>query len=241
MFFDTDSAFIPYISDKYIDSVCSNLVRRFDPSVFTNPHPVNIALLMKKMLHLNIRYEHLSCDGSVLGLAVFTETDKLPVYNKGHRRAVYTHASENDVFIDMGLTECGKSNRMRFTLAHEAGHILWHKMYYQSRVLAASQTVVSCEREDIGVCPDRSMLGRLSKSDLIEYQANRSASALLMPREAVQALFADRPAPRTEDDICDRILLTAGTFRVSDLAARFRLLELGLIPAEDEINNRKAV
>ena len=239
MFVNTDKACIPYISDKYIDSVCSNLVRRFDKTVFTDPHPVNIEQFMRRMLGINIRYEHLSCNDSVLGLAVLLGTDRLPVYDKAKRRAVYTSAAENDVLIEKDLTAAGCSSRMRFTLAHEAGHVLWHKMYMQGRALAAKKDVLSCEREDIGVCPDRAYLGTLTREELVEYQANRSASALLMPREAVENLFAGRPLPRTADDVCDRILLTAGTFRVSDVAARYRLIELRLIP--DTESGRKAV
>ena len=241
MFFDTDNACVPYLSDHYIDSMCNDMIRRFDESVFTSPHPVNIELFIKKALHLNIRYARLSADSNILGVNVFRETDRMPVYSEKSRRAEYVHADEGDIFIENELTLLGRSGRLRFTLAHEAGHALWHRMYFIARSNSLRRIAsIGCGHEDIGVCPERETLGRMSREELIEYQANKTASCLLMPRDAVNALFKDRPAPETRDDICDMILLTAGTFRVSDVAARYRLMDLGLI-SRDCFQSKKAV
>lgn len=241
MFFETDSACVPYLSDSYIDSMCNDMVRRFDKSIFTSPHPVNIEQFIRKMLNLNIRYASLSSDSSLLGAAVFRTTDRMPVYSETGRRAEYVHAENGDIFIEQELTKLGRSSRLRFTLAHEAGHALWHRMYFiaHSRSLRRGDCV-KCGHEDVGVCPERETLGRMSREELIEYQANKTASCLLMPRDAVTALFSDRPAPVTRDDMNDMILLTAGTFRVSDVAARYRLMDLGLI-SRNTFQNRKAV
>jgi len=68
--------------------------------------------------------------------------------------------------------------RYHFTLAHEAGHWRLHRHLFQRRANQLLLLPANAERPEY-IC-------RSSDTDPIEYQANRFASCLLMPREMVK-------------------------------------------------------
>ena len=231
---DTDPQCVPYLSDAYIDTFCNDLIKRFEPSAITQLHPVNIEQFTQRFKGLRLRYEYLSCDGSILGAALFSDTDSFPIFNAKKRQAEYTSAAKGTVFIDKSLTCASKNNRYRFTLAHEAGHMLWHAMYFaaKQKSMSKARNYLTCTNEKITTLSDAHDRTNLSSAQLIEYQANRTASALLMPKEAVFKLISSMGNCTTQDDAIDRVIFTASLFRVSDAAARIRLTELGLIDPE---------
>ena len=227
--YETDAACVPYLSDRYIDETCEELVRRFDPMAAEHLHPVNIEQFITRFMGLKLEKEYLSCDGSVLGANVIVDTDRFPVFDPVSGRAEYRSVKAGTVFADKSLTEAGRLNRYRFTLAHEAGHAIWHGMYYRALVQKGKtrKAFLSCAPHlTDGRAFDRE---RLTRQQLIEYQADRSASALLMPAGAVRRLVSTMGEVRTMEDVEDRVILTAGTFRVSDKAAMIRLQNLGLL------------
>ncbi len=221
---------IAYLSKKQIDSFCQALVLRFDPTMAKQPHPLNIERFLTEALGIRVVYENLSSDLSVMGAYISQETDAMPVYNPETKRAELIHVPAQTVLIDRSLTRAGKTNRRRFTLAHEAGHAIWHSAYLKMRT-AGHQNESSriCEIGDLKRrkapgAPDEQELDQL-----MEYQANRSASALLMPQAAMQTLMQGKAPAVHRDEMEEYIILTAATFRVSDTAARIRLKELGYI------------
>lgn len=227
---DTNAHGIPFISKDYIDDFCSNLISRFEPSVLSRLHPVNIEQFVQRCLGCRLRYEYLSCDGSILGASMFKDTDAFPIYDPQRRQTVYTRARQGTVFIDKGLTAADKNNLCRFTLAHEAGHMLWHGMYIGEKAkVSKEEPYLMCTSSDVASAARLHKHEKLSSTALVERQANRSASALLMPKEAVLKLIASIGECRNRNDATNRILCTASLFRVSCTAARMRLTELGLI------------
>lgn len=68
--------------------------------------------------------------------------------------------------------------RYRFTLAHEAGHWRLHRHLFQRRANQLTLLPENAQRPEY-IC-------RSSDNDPIEYQANRFASCLLMPREFIK-------------------------------------------------------
>ncbi|MBR4236170.1 MAG: ImmA/IrrE family metallo-endopeptidase [Clostridia bacterium] len=233
-YIDTEPACVPYLSSAYIDSRCGELVRKFDPKAALGLRPLNIEQFITGFLGLRLEFEHLSSDHSVLGAAVFADGE-LPVYDRERGSAVYRRVREDSVFIDPFLTRAGKNNLYRFTLAHEAGHALWHGMYQRAR-LRAGKTIkpyLSCERQNVtsaGADTDRLS----DRRSLLEYQANRSAAALLMPESAINKLVSSFGEYRTTDEIADLVIFIAGACRVSDKAAACRLKQLGLISESGE-------
>lgn len=71
--------------------------------------------------------------------------------------------------------------RYRFTLAHEAGHWRLHRHLFQGNANQRSLLPENSDRPEY-IC-------RSSDSEPIEYQANRFASCLLMPKEMVKRVW----------------------------------------------------
>jgi hypothetical protein len=89
--------------------------------------------------------------------------------------------NEKRVGIDQRLDPNRNSTmlgRYRFTLAHEAGHWRLHRQLFQKKANQLTLLPENVERPEY-IC-------RSSSTEPIEYQANRFASCLLMPREMVK-------------------------------------------------------
>ena len=96
------------------------------------------------------------------------------------------------------------SGRINFTLAHEFGHYLLHRLKYPSGIQCGEQDVVRWD-SDYGQ---------------IEYQANVFASYLLMPLDD----FRRQIDPRAEADL-DLLGVCAKRYNVSLIAATLKWLE----------------
>ena len=126
-----------------------------------------------------------------------------------------------------------RENRLRSTLAHEYGHVVFHNFLWtldptrspsKSRRLRPSK----CRRARIVVAPER---------DWMEWQAGYAGGALLMPitavRELVDGCFDNRGiGGRVEADTEGHrglVARLAERFGVSNDAAKTRLLKLGYV------------
>ena len=97
--------------------------------------------------------------------------------------------------------------RQRFTIAHELGHWVCHCLEGKAPHLQAAY----CRAADIAHDVDRA----------VEREANVFAAELLMPEQAVRATWAEAP----------EVASVAERFRVSPLAAQWRLYGFGLADA----------
>lgn len=134
--------------------------------------------------------------------------------------------------------------RYRFTLAHEAGHWRLHRQLFQKKANQPSLLPEHVERPEY-IC-------RSSSTEPIEYQANRFASCLLMPRDMLKRAWhewrGDMEPVYLADlrvagmDCTDEIILEtavrplATTFQVSPEAMRIRSEGLGLLLRKKELS-----
>jgi len=133
--------------------------------------------------------------------------------------------------------------RYRFTLAHETGHWRLHRQLFQRKANQLTLLPESVERPEY-IC-------RSSSTEPIEYQANRFASCLLMPREMLKRAWHEwrgsmepicLPDLREEtgNDGTDEMVLEsavrpfAGKFQVSPEAMRIRCEGMGLLLRKKE-------
>jgi Zn-dependent peptidase ImmA (M78 family) len=137
----------------------------------------------------------------------------------------------------------GNEGRHAFTCAHEVGHWILHRDFFQAPV---GSPRARAHREPVVVC-------RASNAGApLEWQANHFAACLLMPEDAVSEAYHARfghtplvmhnrrscfgpgaavldPALDTAKEIAGRVI-DAGEFtNVSREAMRYRLQELGLL------------
>lgn len=134
-----------------------------------------------------------------------------------------------------------RENRLRTTLAHELGHVLFHTWLFDER---AQPSLFSSEprTDDVQVCKRENMLNA-PLVDWMEWQAGHACGALLMPasrvRKLAQEVAAKVPPPSLAavmpDSPFGRTLILAASkqFQVSRDAAQMRSHRLGLISQLD--------
>lgn len=210
-------------------------VRDFQPEVLTNPHPVDIERFVECYLGMTTDYQYLSHNGIYLGMTVFNDTNKVPIYVPAKKEADYISATAQTVIIDNQLLVPGQEHRYRFTLGHEGAHSILHTEYFrynpnQYTLFDTAPPMIQCR-------VDNTQYGRKSPTvwndrDRMEYQANRLSSAILMPRCTLATLMEAFKNHGNHDTQVMALMgyAVASKFGVSREAAVIRLKELGYIP-----------
>ena len=225
---------VPILSNQRIDEYCEGLIREFHPGVFEHPEPVDIDAFVCFFLGMKQDFAYLSNDGRYLGMTVFNDTDRVIIYDPERNRAEYMSAEAGTVIIDNTLLEEKQIHRYRFTMGHEGGHGIWHPDHFSYTAGQVGmfdeppQAMVQC-RADASKTLYTKDWKSWTPEDRMEQQANKSASALLMPREAVYKLVRRLPTARRMDEEVSRVMAVANTFNVSMDAAMYRLFDLGVL------------
>jgi hypothetical protein len=123
--------------------------------------------------------------------------------------------------------ERGAEHLLRTTMAHEAAHVLLHRILFlqQSEALFGGQT----SRQEL--CRDVRFTTRYA-GEWWEWQANRGMAALVLPKSAVTALLSAIRADANEGTLDTEL---ARVFNVSRQAARYRLQQLKGAPMPGQV------
>lgn len=164
------------VTNAEIEEVGESLIRRYICNRNPFPKCIDIEGFIKEFLHLPLVYESLAEDDKDKIGFVSDGIYPLSVYrNKRKERVVYPKGT---VVLDRFLLHEDCSGQRRFTLAHEAAHIVFERM---------SPTAA-------GPCFNRLYDGERAYSieelrehlNLCETQTDRMAAVLLMPKFLVQ-------------------------------------------------------
>lgn len=82
---------IPILSRTNIDEIGEEFVRDFQPSVLTNPSPVDVEEFLEYYLDKTLDFNYLSHCGVYLGMTVFNDTDNVmwrPLIQTASRRRI---------------------------------------------------------------------------------------------------------------------------------------------------------
>lgn len=215
---------IPVLSRTALDEFALRYIREFCPDVCDAPAPVPVEAFLESYLGADLEYRYLSNDGRYLGMTVFTDC-LVPVWDPEQKAADICAVSAGTVIADNSLLETeGALPRYRFTLAHEAGHFLFHKTAF--RMLdgnkAGSLMICPAEAERSGSDQDS-----WSDFDWLEWQSDTFASCFLLPRPAV--LKAAENWRLARGGWGESLGMTLSrVFNVSLQAVRIRLKDLGI-------------
>lgn len=122
--------------------------------------------------------------------------------------------------VDDDDTDIGKVGRWRATLAHEASHVLMHRMLFDlddGQAGLFGEQLRRKEPQRLLRCMKKNVLYRGGVSDWREVQANMGMAALLMPRSFFRELVRVTS---------DRLGVAAGEIRSGSLALRQLAVEL---------------
>jgi len=251
--FRTDYSGVPIVSKKDLDHLGEEIIGDFCAEAVIEPMAIDIERFIQSYLGLEQDFQHLSSNGVYLGMTVFNDTNKVPVYDPETGRAEYISAKAGTVLIDHRLLEENQGNRYRFTLAHESSHTILHASSFtynpdQTCLFEVEDIpMIRCRMAELAYGP-RKPVSQWTAKDRVEWQANRLSSAILMPKKMVDKLVSDRnrEPPHSEEGtspartLCqslETVSLVSETFKVSKEAAIYRLQDLNLIPR----NTDKAV
>lgn len=128
--FQTKKSGVPVLSKKDIDFIAEQYIIEFQPDILKTPSPVDIDGFLENYLGTTPDYQLLSHNGIYLGMTVFNDTNRIPVYDLANNRAEYISAKANTVIFDSRLLKENQEHRYRFTAGHEAGHVVFHTSYF---------------------------------------------------------------------------------------------------------------
>lgn len=164
-----------YISRLEADELCDGLIRQFIGPNATIPQSVDIDAFVTQFLKINVRYEKFAePDLDKIGFCSDGITP-LQVLEQGRVvKCVYPHST---IILERFLLRPGEEHRRRFTLAHEAGHVLAAQIDPESSAhfyrVQTPGVLYTAEELHQRLC-------------ISEWQANILAAALLMPRFIVK-------------------------------------------------------
>ncbi len=128
-----------------------------------------------------------------------------------------------------------RENRLRTTLAHEFGHVRFHRHLWADK-LATGNLFAKRETDNTAICK-RDHILNARQSDWMEWQAGYISGAILMPASAIRALVKEYCEPQRLFGAVDmgsehaRILIQSVKleYQVSEEAARIRLQALNIL------------
>lgn len=220
---------VPILRQDQIEDIAEGFISDFQPKAAIEPMPIDIEEFTECYLGMTPDYQYLSHNGIYLGMTVFNDTDKIPVYDPINKRAEYISASAHTVIIDRMLIEDEKQvHRYRFTLGHEAGHDIFHPRYFKIDFSPLSligiridkNPMVLCRTDTVTAC--RKMSENWGDHEWLEWQANKFSSCLLMPRHSVEKIVK-------AVGVYEAPTIMSQVFNVSEDAARYRIHELRFI------------
>lgn len=234
------------LSRKQIDAIGEGLVREFKPDALVTPQEIDIDLFAQDYLGLDQDFAYLSHCGVYLGMTVFNDTDKVPVYDPTTQQAEYMSAKAHTVIIDKTLLAENQEHRYRFTMGHEASHDFLHKEYfaYDPNQLTIFDFLGESPAPMVQCRVDTKKLDTTTQKtwndrDWMEWQANALSSSILMPKSMVEMVVADVKSRNLSKNLMSYAVVeeVSSVFNVSFEAATYRLKQLGLIPQAQQISN----
>lgn len=231
--FRTKKNGVPVLSKQEIDIIAERFILDFCPEAQKTPMGLDIDSFLQNYLGLEQDFQYLSHNGAYLGMTVFNDTNKLPVYIPETNSAEYISAKARTIIIDNSLLEEGQEHRCRYTMGHEAGHDIFHKGYFSYNPDQISLfddppgPLIKCRAVDINRQPKPVKLW--DDNDRMEWQANYLSSALLMPKTMVFELIQSVTYPHEIFRKSTYVVEMMKTFNVSCQAAENRLKSLGII------------
>ncbi|TCT14605.1 uncharacterized protein DUF955 [Natranaerovirga pectinivora] len=228
---------VPILSKSEIDYIAEQFILDYKPEAMKTPMEIDIDDFVLNYLGLKQDFHYLSHNGVYLGMTVFNDTNKVPVYVPETNSAEYISAKARTVIIDNNLLDDGQEPRYRYTMGHESGHDIFHSQYfaYDPNQLSLFENEV----EPMIQCRAVAANGKAKPTrkwddkDSMEWQANYFSSAMLMPKKMVIQLI--RSLTYCSDVFWRNLTYTnemVNVFNVSYQAAEYRLKELGIIHKE---------
>lgn len=221
---------LKHLSRKDIEAIAERIVTAYKqlPEIKnTNIYRIEPELLLTKLLGLKIEYQHLSLDGSILGMTSFNEIG-VKVFDETDDDT-YFFLDGKTVLVEKDLQQnTAQRGRFNFTVMHEGSHQIYKMLYSKEYGVNAVSEVqfykVNSEN-------------RKPIFDWEEWQANTLASAILLHKDLiVQGMFLfglgtkiDCLSKTYTPLIYDKFATLADFLGASKTALAIRMQQLGFL------------
>ncbi|WP_158291450.1 ImmA/IrrE family metallo-endopeptidase [Desulfosporosinus sp. Sb-LF] len=223
-------------SQENIEQKAEGVLREFDAERLELPKTLDVYDFIEQYLDVPYDWKNLTPDQSLLGLTAFND-GYWWVWPDGAKTDGSTLPEKlvvpkNTILIDNSVVNCQSKGRENFTVIHECFHqILHRKSFSRGKV----DYMHSCAKKDFYANVGKKKT--MTAIEIIEWQANASTAAFLMPRQAVRNVFLEKlelstlpttPIPLTFH-INAKIYEMADLFNSSYIAMKYRLCGLNLL------------
>ena len=172
------------LSQRNLETIGTRVFEAYKklPDVVDIKHLYNVdpEKLCRDLLGLHLEYQHLSLDGSILGLTSFSEYG-IEIFEDDDSDSFY-YLDGKTILVERELkSDTSMKGRCNFTITHECSHQIL-KMLYPNDYGVIFENQVHFSRSGY--------IQRIPIIDWEEWQANTLASCILLPRELIEkAMF----------------------------------------------------
>ena len=210
-----------YRQDETLEAIARNVIAKYDPKLLKTPSAIPVEDIIEQAYGLTLEYLHIRKNGIILGETIF-EDALVAIYEPKDKEGYkLIHVKAGTVIIDASLLHNRSYGRFRFTCAHELAHWVIDREYFLQRGEPAAAMTAKTAK-DLA----RKTLRSSDVGAVIERQANRMASRILMPKCTLKTAFYHAGS---DSKIKDKPSYLADLYSVSKQAMQIRLEELGLI------------
>ena len=226
-------------SQSQLEQKANELIERHDNERLVKAKHIDVYDIVD-LIGCTPDWFYITPDLSVLGMTAFHDVLMWSWPSNHYEKGMYPERVKVDkgtVVIDRALQENGNVGRENFTVIHECFHQILHPRCFNNR--GADYTKM-CTHKSFRNHAER--VRNMTAIDIIEYQANYSAAAFLMPRVAVFNTFGEiigQPVTNkilqaTDNEVSNAIKETAKQFDVNYTAMKYRLQTLGLLEKKSQ-------
>ena len=213
-----------------LDEYANTFLNQYYPEALETPMALPVDVILEKM-GLVVKEASLSSDLDIFGCCLLLD-GKVPIYDREKRTMISVLYPKGTILVDPMTAAFRSEGAQRNTLIHEALH--WHKDKTYFKILAFTEeepTPLLCRRSEIFYEPPEKKKTMGNQVRWLEWQANRLAPRVLMPKDMF--LKKAKEVLALAGMTCDTLVETlADFFIVSRLSVKYRLQEVGL---EEEI------
>lgn len=215
---------VPVISRREIDKIANTILSCTQPDCLKRPQKTDMDILIRGYLKMNYEERYLTHNALFLGMTVFKDAEII-IYNPKKKSAEYIKVPHNTLIIDKSLCDDPKKTGIKhFTQAHEAGHVVLHRKYYEG---LDEYNCSMSDEESVSIIASGS--SPFTDNDWLEWQANNFASSVLMPETAVNTIWSRYKDVDPDKRVNIAVVALSSIFEVSEQAALIRLKTLGLV------------
>lgn len=231
------------LKSEDFDDIARLFLSEYAPDVLKTQQPLDVDYIAYECLFLEVKMAYLAYNGQIFGLIAFGDDD-VPCMNRLFQPEMI-HVSEATMLLDYSLTGRESLPRMRYTKAHEMSHWICHRSYHSTNkqvydCRTSKPSYIACRTESVEHYSSSRNRVLRTDSDWEEWQADRLAASLLMPRDIF--IETAKRAFRHQEIRCGYLLKgqnisnsinaveeIADTFRVSKKATQIRLKQVNLL------------